>query len=235
MNSLITCPAIEAVNSPKSTSASRPADGSAAPSPGTGCRRSRPSAGQQCCEPWTLQPGPLPPRSAAARSGGLYAAASAARPDPPPASAAQDQHAGPSPERPGQRPSGLAGPRWTAPDEPSGDGSGGASPAPEPTYPHRAHRVGYVQTAPLSISPSHPPPLRIALADEPKVEGNGWSRVGPHPASISPPSGAKSGWHTQPTPGRSCGPAGAPGRGPAAAGPGSPSDWPAGPGGTGRR
>jgi putative transposase len=35
------------------------------------------------------------------------------------------------------------------------------------------------------------------LADEPKVEGNGWSRVGPHRASISPPSGAKSGWHTQ--------------------------------------
>src|SRR5215203_2265591 len=100
MNSLITCPAIEAVNSPKSTSASRPADGSAAPSPGTGCRRSRPSAGQQCCEPWILQPGPLPPRSAAARSGGLYAAASAARPDPPPANAAQDQHAGPSPSDP---------------------------------------------------------------------------------------------------------------------------------------
>jgi hypothetical protein len=36
----------------------------------------------------------------------------------------------------------------------------------------------------------------IALADEPKVEGNDWSRVGPHRASTSPPSGAKSDWHT---------------------------------------
>jgi hypothetical protein len=36
----------------------------------------------------------------------------------------------------------------------------------------------------------------IALADEPKVEGNRWLRVGPHRASTSPPSGAKSDWHT---------------------------------------
>src|SRR5215213_6892233 len=59
------------------------------------------------------------------------------------------------------------------------------------------NHVGYLQTAPLSISPSSPSPLRIALADEPKVERNDWSRVGPHRASTSPPSGAKSDWHTQ--------------------------------------
>ena len=63
--------------------------------------------------------------------------------------------------------------------------------------PDRANHVGYLQTPPLSISPSHPRPFVIALADEPKLEGNDWSRVGPHRASTNPPSGAKSDWHTQ--------------------------------------
>ena len=49
---------------------------------------------------------------------------------------------------------------------------------------------------PLDLSFT-PLPLRIAMADEPKVEGNSGSRVGPHRASTSPPSGAKSDWHTQ--------------------------------------
>ena len=61
--------------------------------------------------------------------------------------------------RPGPGPSAPAGPRPPTPDAPSADAPDDASPAPGSTYPHRASRVGYVRTAPLSISPSHPPPL----------------------------------------------------------------------------
>jgi hypothetical protein len=46
-----------------------------------------------------------------------------------------------------------------------------------------------------------PLPFVIALAAEPKVEGNDWSRVEPHRASTSPPSGAKSDCHTHHVPG----------------------------------
>ena len=142
--------------------------------------------------------GRLVPRPAAARSGGRYAAASAAPHDPLSANPEQDQHRARLPVPTGPGTSAPAASHPPTPDAPSADAPDDASPTPGPTCPDPVNRVGYVRTAPLSISPSTPSAPRIALADEPKVEGTGRSRMGPHRTSTSPLSGAKSDCHTHP-------------------------------------
>src|SRR6266540_789451 len=93
-------------------------------------------------------------------------------------------------------PSCTAAPRRRSPDAPCAGARCACPRAPESTDLRLDARVGYVRTAPLSISPSTPCTLRDRLGRRHESRGTGRSRVGPLQASTTAPGGATSGWHT---------------------------------------
>ena len=163
-------PAITATNSPKSTSASRAGamrlrDRHQAPVQ----RRSRPS--DRAPTPRTVdsattravlvhQPLPHPPGGVP-----LLPRRGQIRHQPAP------HRVLPRPEhrpRPAPAPSAPAAPRRPTPAAPSDDAPDAAPPAPGSTTLHPDDHVGYVRTAPLSISPSSPSLLRDRLGRRPE-------------------------------------------------------------------
>jgi len=113
---------------------------------------------------------------AAARPGERYAAAYAARPHPRSATGAPCPHTPPAPQRPAAEPSSPAGPHQPTPHAPCVGAPCTASPAPGSSDPHPGAHVGYVRTAPPSISPSTPHTFLLAMADE--TERRGWNLEG---------------------------------------------------------